>query len=364
MLSLSLIFVIIILLFTFLEIILPDHGQRNHLFSVTISPDARQLPEVQELIGRWRMINAVLGLVAAAAVAAIYFLPESEYLILLPALLLAYSLVAWVLYIIFHRRALAFELAAVEGSQTRIMSARPSSYGALVPYWWEVLPLAIVVLTALVLATRYSSAPAIIPIHFNLAGQADGFAAKSVASFFGLVWAQLGAWVSLTVLAVVMSMGGMAPRSGAGGESYRRTRVQFLFATKTGIVISMSLAAILTTGAYQPGGPAGQIAALVFAVDVASFVGGLLLFARYGRGGRRTDPGDATRTELGDDGTPDQAWLGGLIYYNPDDPEIFVPKRFGFGYTFNFGRPAVWLILAGLMLIPLIPVILSLTAGH
>jgi uncharacterized membrane protein len=31
----------------------------------------------------------------------------------------------------------------------------------------------------------------------------------------------------------------------------------------------------------------------------------------------------------------------GIFYYNRTDPRIFVPKRFGFGYTLNFGKPCV-----------------------
>lgn len=31
----------------------------------------------------------------------------------------------------------------------------------------------------------------------------------------------------------------------------------------------------------------------------------------------------------------------GVFYVNRSDSRIFVPKRFGFGYTLNFGKPYV-----------------------
>ena len=37
--------------------------------------------------------------------------------------------------------------------------------------------------------------------------------------------------------------------------------------------------------------------------------------------------------------TPEECWRAGDIYVNPADPAIFVEKRDGFGFTFNFGNP-------------------------
>ena len=28
-------------------------------------------------------------------------------------------------------------------------------------------------------------------------------------------------------------------------------------------------------------------------------------------------------------------WYGGIFYSNPDDPDLFVPKRYGLGWTMN-----------------------------
>jgi uncharacterized membrane protein len=34
----------------------------------------------------------------------------------------------------------------------------------------------------------------------------------------------------------------------------------------------------------------------------------------------------------------DKHWKAGIIYYNPDDPALFVEQRFGVGWTINFGN--------------------------
>lgn len=38
----------------------------------------------------------------------------------------------------------------------------------------------------------------------------------------------------------------------------------------------------------------------------------------------------------------DRYWKGGIFYVNPDDPALFLPERFGIGWTINLGRPAAW----------------------
>lgn len=56
----------------------------------------------------------------------------------------------------------------------------------------------------------------------------------------------------------------------------------------------------------------------------------------------------------------DRYWYGGLFYNNPDDPAILVPKRYGLGWTLNFGHPQSKLLLTGILLLPLVMLILTI----
>lgn len=54
-------------------------------------------------------------------------------------------------------------------------------------------------------------------------------------------------------------------------------------------------------------------------------------------------------------GTRPSGWRwGGLVYYAPEDPALFVPKRIGIGQTLNFARPAAWVLLIGVVVIPIV----------
>ena len=53
----------------------------------------------------------------------------------------------------------------------------------------------------------------------------------------------------------------------------------------------------------------------------------------------------------------DRYWYAGVFYNNPDDPALFVPKRFGLGWTLNFGHPQAKLVLIGILLLMLVLVL-------
>ena len=55
-----------------------------------------------------------------------------------------------------------------------------------------------------------------------------------------------------------------------------------------------------------------------------------------------------------DVGMPDEGWKWGLIYDNPADPALWVPKRVGIGWTINLGHPWGWPVMSWLIAGPLL----------
>ncbi|HEX9337868.1 MAG TPA: DUF5808 domain-containing protein, partial [Pseudonocardiaceae bacterium] len=45
----------------------------------------------------------------------------------------------------------------------------------------------------------------------------------------------------------------------------------------------------------------------------------------------------------------DKHWRGGLFYVNREDPALWVARRFGLGWTLNFGNPRAAMLLAGVV---------------
>ena len=55
----------------------------------------------------------------------------------------------------------------------------------------------------------------------------------------------------------------------------------------------------------------------------------------------------------------DKHWKWGIFYVNPDDPAIIVPKRYGIGYTLNFGNRWSWAALALILVAIILPISVS-----
>jgi uncharacterized membrane protein len=67
--------------------------------------------------------------------------------------------------------------------------------------------------------------------------------------------------------------------------------------------------------------------------------------ATVGTADRKLGPATADRDD-------DRFWRGGLFYVNRDDPALMVAKRFGVGWTLNFGNRVAWLVLFALVATP------------
>lgn len=46
----------------------------------------------------------------------------------------------------------------------------------------------------------------------------------------------------------------------------------------------------------------------------------------------------------------DAHWKCGVFYCNKDDASLFLPKRFGIGWTLNWARPAAWVVVISFLL--------------
>ena len=74
------------------------------------------------------------------------------------------------------------------------------------------------------------------------------------------------------------------------------------------------------------------------------------ILKRYGQGGALIERGSVD-TPLTNGLADNVHWVWGLFYVDRDDPSIMVEKRFGIGYTFNYGNRKAVLLLATYLLL-------------
>ncbi|WP_326569323.1 DUF5808 domain-containing protein [Amycolatopsis rhabdoformis] len=226
------------------------------------------------------------------------------------------------------------------------------------PWLWALPALLVLAATIVSGIVRYPDLPATPTLHYTASGTPDRTAAKSVGSAFGVVFVQ----VAITALFLGIAyatprfrpdLDPAHPRSSAA--QHRRyasslTRALLLFAACVNLTI------LATASQIWSRGTAFAILPVVLPTVVGAL--GLLGFAlRYGQGGHRlptTPEPHRDATERDDD----RFWKGGLLYVNRADHAVFVPKRFGIGWTLNFGHPLAVggfvVLLAAVIVIPLV----------
>jgi uncharacterized membrane protein len=203
------------------------------------------------------------------------------------------------------------------------------------------LPPLILGAAAALLGFLWDELPARWVVHWGFAGRADGWAAKTFLGVFGPLLLGAAILMMFEVMAQILKRKG--PEQGASAILPLR-------------IIAISLSLVLAASAVwlpllQPSSPWSFIIFTVIVMGAgltASMISSARAFKRMGVG---RAPAEGYR---------------GLIYKNPKDERLWVPKRFGWGWTLNFAHPAAWptmLLLVSPAIIVLIVALLT-TARH
>jgi uncharacterized membrane protein len=140
----------------------------------------------------------------------------------------------------------------------------------------------------------------------------------------------------------------------AAAAEQRFRRVNALVPVLVGYAAAISMSAMTVESIPAFGGTLSGRAGFVLLPLMLFNFGVTFWMFRVGQGGQRA-VAPAARQEVHGDATPDHAWkVGGLLYFNPHDPAMWVENRVGVGYTLNVGNWRAWLLMAGMMLGPMI----------
>jgi uncharacterized membrane protein len=343
--------------------LMPDLTRRDIFFGVTVPPGTRETPQARAIVTRYRSGVAVATALSLLGLAAlVLFVDLADWVRIVPfggvpTLLLVFLLP----YLLAHRSSCPLAVTPAQGGALSQDPAtapsaelRPRRYNDYIPWLWEVLPVAVIAATVIYLAMAYASAPSVIPIHFNAAGNADRFAAKTVGSYFGPVWVQISEELVLSALAWLLV--GSKARPGAADHRFRLVWLRALFGLKLAVLVMTGTLAAGTARAA----PIRWAFPLTFGFVVLVLVGTVAISLWTGQGGSRLgDPRENTTDRL-----DDRYWKLGILYVNGRDPSLFVERRFGIGWGLNFGNPAGILLLAGIIALVLLPVLIRLLSIH
>jgi uncharacterized membrane protein len=338
---------------------IPYVTRRTELFGVTLPAAHSRDPQLMRLRASYRNQLLVAGALLVALsvwLGLAYPLDATAPFFIWIAAVFVYLFVSFALYLPKHfamRRIKVergWDIVPADKAGVVLADTAPPARDVVSPVWLLLFPL-IILLTLGAAWLVWPQVPAVVPIHFNLEGVADGFADKGPVPVLLLVGAQVFmalvfAFVYVVIRRTKRQIDATNPlTSRLQDVRFRRLLSGFLIGMGAvlevmfGAMLVMSLLAVEQMWLVL--GPSLGLLVLVFAFMV-------ILMFRVGQGGSR----------LRDEPVPsvvpptvnvnvddDRYWKLGQFYFNPADPAFFVEKRFGIGYTCNFSRPAAWVLI-------------------
>lgn len=214
---------------------------------------------------------------------------------------------------------------------------------------WNLLYLPLIGGLAAFTLSHYDQFPSQIPTNVGLAGNVTSSVPKSPLTvlFPTFFVAFMGAIFTLVHWGTIHSKKPVDPAAPVSSALAYATfaRVQSILMVVGGLLISGLTAGLILASSL--GAISMVYAAVITMVGTLVFVALVTIISLViGQSGARlfadTTPAGMARDD-------DEHWLLGTIYCNRNDPSIFVPKRFGIGWTSNIARWETWALVAGLV---------------
>ena len=316
---------------------MPRFSRPDILFGVTVS-EAFAAGAGRALVSRYRAI-VWIGAAAALAILLLLQAPRDESgrgAMLMTGVMTGSIVFAHVAWQLARQKARAH---AVPPSDVRVASLVTRDTSLPGGVLFAAGPFAILLATALLLYTYLDNVP-------------DG---PDTANPFGQL--AFGAILVAMMLTMALTLTRRSRQIAVDGPA-AAVEQRFRRVNALGLVLAGYAAAILMSAVAVKSIPAlgdtlsGRWRFVLLPLMLFNF-GATLWMLRVGQGGYRA-VAPAARREVRGDATPDRAWIFGVYYVNPRDPAMWVENRFGLGYTLNYGNWRAWLLIIGMMLVPMV----------
>ena len=350
-----------------LQAAIPYMMSSRELFAVTVPLIAHTEPEVRRMKRTYALAVVLLTLVGIAAVVACGIAAgwgDAAAWVMVGAVLLQ-TVVSFALMLHFRAKVRALKRKrgwqAVSSERVSVTDNPDGSpLPRPVPLTAELVCLPLIALTVVLGFALYPQMPEQVPMHMDLAGNVNSYADKSLWLVASSPLLQLFVWLCVAGahLSIVRSSRPVSPEaphaSALGYALFTRAWSRFTLAMNILLMIAFGTFPLCMAGWMSLGAWAIALTVLV----VVTLVWSVVLFVRYGQNGSRAVPAVHKEDEMRAD--EDAHWKAGVFYWNPDDPAVFVAKRFSVGWTMNFARPASWLFILGLCALIVLVILLSM----
>ncbi len=339
--------------------IMPFISRKNVSFGVSIPEEVWYTPEIKSMRKNYLVKGLVLSAVILAAAvfsSLIVNLPDDEYLFSIPAMLLI--LISYgVLYLSSYKKMKKLKAQSEWKNQSREVIVVDTSFRRgkhIMSALWLLLYPAVIVPSTVLGAVLYDQAPDQIPMNFDFSGRVYNFVEKTprviymapAIQFFLAVIFTFAYWMIVRSKQQVDAAN--PEKSAEQNRKFRYRWSAFVIFSGFGMQLMFVLVHLSNLGVIRDLRFIA-ITPLMFCMLMIGSV--ILLSVTTGQSGNRIHVfQDKNGNKVSITREDDKYWKLGSLYYNPEDPSLFIEKRFGIGWTMNWARPMSWVIMGGLLL--------------
>lgn len=346
----------ILLFITILQAFTPKLLKQTEAFGVYIPEQYTKEPTIVAYKKRYTSVVLTVGIIVLAAylIWAITQSPTEEMLSVISiGVQFCILFIGLGYYFMMHLRVK--RLKEVQGwttgkKEVRIVDLQFQEKLKLIPRIVFIIPMIITVGLIIYTFMKYAQMPDMIPTHWGPSGQPDAFSEKTYFSAISMPLILLVMQGMFLLMSEGMRFAGAkinpANKKTSVSQQLAFRKYSSWFALFMTITMTLMMGYFHLQTIHPEVGSAWVMFTLPLIFLVLTFVGVGIYVVKVGQSGSRLKvEGDSPSLEDKIAVDDDKYWKGGIIYINKDDPSILVEKRFGVGWTLNFGRPISWIVL-------------------
>lgn len=365
--SIYLFFIFIVMLI--MGIFTPKFTRKEIKFGIRIPENEVNSSEIKDIEKNFITNNLIIGIPVIVIFSILNYMFPNVIMILFTTF--AFIFVMFLVYMISNKavKKLKIEKGWLKGNKQSVIidtNFSKEKNKNLVTPWIFLISVIIIIINIVLSYKYYNLLPNKVPTHWDFSGNITGYQIKSKM----LIWEMPGTEIFTTILFFIVykSIGWSKQQINHQDPegSVKKNRIFRRAWSKYIAIFSILTNLILTVGTLQIFRVVDInnkiINVIIIGFLVITLTSTILLSIKLGQGGsniklKGEDENSKFDSSSRDD---DRYWkVANTIYYNPDDPSLFIEKRFGVGWTINAGRPLGMAIYIGMIIFTIVIVVIA-----
>lgn len=319
-------------------------SKKDIFLGIRIPESERNNDELRILGKRYMYTSLMVGIPTIVIFSVLIY--QLAYLWLFMVFIFAFVFIDFLIYYRYNRKV--SKLKAKQGwlkTKKQVVTIDTDfsreNFNKIMPSaWWFSMSLIIIAVCVTINIIYYPKLPYKFPTHWGVDGKPNGYSIKSYSSILSMPLIQSFMVAIMFFVYKIISWSKREINSNGPEESkirnlkFRRIWAIYIIVINYIMLFIFIIVDLQTMQIIKP--DSRMILPLVIIMSFGITAVSIIISIKVGQGGSKLKVGSENKVNDVDVRDDDRFWkLGNTIYYNKDDPSVFVEKRVGIGWTVN-----------------------------